>query len=240
MCKIRFNFAKGENLINPLNSPSLCEKQGILYRIDFGSGHFYYGISKRTFKRRYATKALGKGCPQVVEAAKTGWSATILSSGHSWKELGEIEGLIVDREMTANPMCLNKNEGGSYSQLRWDGGHKKAILLVDPSGKQHMFKTQTEAAEKVGCSIPQISNVKSGRRNSVHGWHLPSVVPKRPKNKKKIILVKDGKRKTFESVLQASEYIGCHRTSLSRMINKNFKRGKQESVYGWKFHSKLY
>ena len=217
---------------NKLNTHDLSERQGIVYCIKFGSGHYYYGISKRSFKTRYATKNLSKGCPQVVECAKTGWDAKILCDGLGWEDLSEIEALIVDQEMLKDPLCLNKDKGGSYKQGRWEGNNKDAITLVDPDGKEHFFKTQTEASEVIGCGRASISKLKRGENKSVYGWHLVGVKPKKLSQFKSVALEKDGVCKIFSSVVSAAKYIGCGRQAISHMINKT--KGRGQSVYGWR------
>tara|TARA_R100000482_G_C5090543_1_gene130595 strand:- start:135 stop:800 length:666 start_codon:yes stop_codon:yes gene_type:complete len=216
---------------NKLNTYDLSERQGIVYCIEFGSGHYYYGISKRSFKKRYVTKNLSKGCPQVVECAKTGWDAKILCDGLGWEDLSEIEALIVDEEMLKDPLCLNKDKGGSYKQAKWKGNHRAAITLVDPDGKEHFFKTHTEASEVIGCLRTSVSKLKAGTNKSVYGWHLVGVKPKRSRCKS-VALEKDGVCKVFPSVKSAEEYIGCGRQAISHIINKT--KGRAQSVYGWR------
>lgn len=226
---------------NPLNTYDLSKRQGIVYKITFGSGHYYYGITKRTFKRRYATKTLSKGCPQVVEAAKTGWDAVVLCDGMGWEELSEIESLIVNEETISDPMCINKHEGGRYYQKKWDGAHRTAIRLVDPEGKLHLFKSHSEAAEHIGCGRPSVTKLKSGENKSVYGWYMPEVgKPKRKmkRSKKVFSIEKDGVVMSFNSVEKAAKYVNCNRTSMFNVIYP--KKGKGKSVYGWKLHEITY
>ena len=222
---------------NPLNTYDLSKRQGIVYKITFGSGHYYYGITKRTFKKRYATKTLSKGCPQVVEAAKTGWDAVVLCDGMGWKDLSEIESLIVNEETISDPMCLNKHEGGRYYQKKWDGAHSTAIRLVDPEGKLHLFKSHCEAAEHIGCGRPSVSRLKSGERKSIHGWYMPDV-GKPKKRPKQVSIEKDGVVMSFKSVEKAAKYVNCNRTSMFNVVYPKWGKGK--SVYGWKLHEITY
>ncbi len=222
-------------MTNPLNTYELSKRQGIVYCIEFGSGHYYYGISKRTFKRRYMSKNLGRGCPQVVECAKTGWDAKILCDGLGWEDLSEIEALIVDEELLNDPLCLNKDKGGGYKQAKWNGTHRDAITLVDPKGKKHFFKTQTEASGVIGCSRASVSKLKRGENKSVYGWHLVGTEPKKLSKVTQVSLKKNDICKTFPSVVSAAKYIGCRRQAISHIINKT--KGRAQSVYGWRLHT---
>ena len=134
--------------------------------------------------------------------------------------------------MLKDPLCLNKDKGGSYKQGRWEGNNKDAVILVDPKGKKHFFKTQTEASEVIGCSRASISKLKRGENKSVYGWHFVGVEPKRLSQFKSVALEKDGVCKVFTSVKSAAEYIGCGRQAISHMINKT--KGRAQSVYGWR------
>ena len=133
--------------------------------------------------------------------------------------------------MLKDPLCLNKDKGGSYKQAKWKGNHRAAITLVDPDGKEHFFKTHTEASEVIGCLRTSVSKLKAGTNKSVYGWHLVGVKPKRSRCKS-VALEKDGVCKVFPSVKSAEEYIGCGRQAISHIINKT--KGRAQSVYGWR------
>lgn len=89
------------------------------------------------------------------------------------------------------------------------------------------FKTLAEADAYIGVGNGAMSSVASGKRNSLHGWHLPGGRVK--KEFKKPITITDGSDlRSFDSYREAASYLMVSSNLICLLAN-----GKRSHVKGW-------
>ena len=52
---------------------------------------------------------------------------------------------------------------------------------------------------------------------------------------RRIIAIKGDRKLEFDSISEAANFIGCHRSAISQIINKSGK-GNFKTIYGWTIH----
>lgn len=91
----------------------------IVYRTRFNNSmfpdrkEFYYGVHRVTGRSYYGSGVKLK--PLLKEFGADAFVVDIIKSGLTLEKAYELEGLIVDKEMLKNPLCLNSRVGGAPS-----------------------------------------------------------------------------------------------------------------------------
>jgi len=228
-----------------INFPPIgYDDEGVLYKLSFESGHYYYGVTRNSIRQRYGTFASPRcgSNPTLRDAIKKlSFEVEVLASGLKVPELKELESLIVNRELLSDPKCLNKCLGGMIAPKGFKFPHERIVKLVDPKGKVHTFDSYKEAAKVIGVHGGSIGCMM--RRHyydgeepfkywnypkSLRGWHPVGGRAKKVFEPKEITFIKNGVSKTWSSQLKCSEEIGASIQNVSSVA-----LGKRAVVKGW-------
>jgi len=228
-----------------INFPPIgYDDEGVLYKLSFESGHYYYGVTRNSIRQRYGTFASPRcgSNPTLRDAIKKlSFEVEVLASGLKVPELKELESLIVNKELLSDPKCLNKCLGGMIAPKGFKFPHERIVKLVDPKGKVHTFDSYKEAAKVIGVHGGSIGCMM--RRHyydgeepfkywnypkSLRGWHPVGGRAKKVFEPKEITFIKNGVSKTWSSQLKCSEEIGASIQNVSAVA-----LGKRAVVKGW-------
>ena len=228
-----------------INFPPIgYDDEGVLYKLSFESGHYYYGVTRNSIRQRYGTFASPRcgSNPTLRDAIKKlSFEVEVLASGLKVPELKELESLIVNKELLSDPKCLNKCLGGMIAPKGFKFPHERIVKLVDPKGKVHTFDSYKEAAKVIGVHGGSIGCMM--RRHyydgeepfkywnypkSLRGWHPVGGRAKKVFEPKEITFIKNGVSKTWSSQLKCSEEIGASIQNVSSVA-----LGKRAVVKGW-------
>ena len=228
-----------------INFPPIgYDDEGVLYKLSFESGHYYYGVTRNSIRQRYGTFASPRcgSNPTLRDAIKKlSFEVEVLASGLKVPELKELESLIVNRELLSDPKCLNKCLGGMIAPKGFKFPHERIVKLVDPEGKVHTFDSYKEAAKVIGVHGGSIGCMM--RRHyydgeepfkywnypkSLRGWHPVGGRAKKVFEPKEITFIKNGVSKTWSSQLECCKEIGASIQNVSSVA-----LGKRAVVKGW-------
>jgi len=228
-----------------INFPPIgYDDEGVLYKLSFESGHYYYGVTRNSIRQRYGTFASPRcgSNPTLRDAIKKlSFEVEVLASGLKVPELKELESLIVNKELLSDPKCLNKCLGGMIAPKGFKFPHERIVKLVDPKGKVHTFDSYKEAAKVIGVHGGSIGCMM--RRHyydgeepfkywnypkSLRGWHPVGGRAKKVFEPKEITFIKNGVSKTWSSQLECCKEIGASIQNVSAVA-----LGKRAVVKGW-------
>lgn len=228
-----------------INFPPIgYDDKGVLYKLSFESGHYYYGVTRNSIRQRYGTFSSVKcGSNPTLRNAikKLSFEVEVLASGLKVPELKELESLIVNRELLSDPKCLNKCLGGVIAPKGFKFPHERIVKLVDPEGKVHTFDSYKEAAKVIGVSAGSIScmmrrHYYDGEKpfkywnypKSLRGWHPVGGRANKVFEPKEITFIKNGVSKTWSSQIKCCKEIGASIQNVSAVA-----LGKRAAVKGW-------
>lgn len=228
-----------------INFPPIgYDDEGVLYKLSFESGHYYYGVTRNSIRKRYGTFTSARcGSNPTLRAAikRLSFEVDVLASGLEVSELKELESLIVNEELISDPKCLNKCLGGVIAPKGFKFPHERIVKLVDPDGKVHTFNSYKDAARVIGVSAASIGcmmrrHYHDGEEpfkywnypKSLKGWHPVGGKAKKVFKPKKITFIKNGVTKTWSSQVKCSKELGASIQNVSAVA-----LGKRPVVKGW-------
>ena len=224
--------------------PPRYDDKGVLYKLSFESGHYYYGVTRNSLRCRYGTFKSHHVAsnPTLRNAMKRlSFEAQVLAGGMTVSELKELEALIVNKELLDDPKCLNKCLGGVMKPKGFKFPHERIVKIVDPDGKVRTFNSYKEAAKVIGVSAGSIScmmrrHYYDGKEpfkywnypKSLKGWHPVGGKARKVFKPKEITFIKNGLTKTWSSQVKCSKDIDANIQNVSAVA-----LGKRPVVKGW-------
>jgi len=118
--------------------------QGFVYRWTYTpTGEYYIGIHKGTPEDGY----IGSGKlfrQRFNETYGNDWQREILLQGDYYSECSVLEAKLVDKETIEDPLCLNRNLGGSNGPRIKDRiSHKRKQSQANTKSRPYRVKPQT-------------------------------------------------------------------------------------------------
>lgn len=223
--------------------PPNYESKGVLYKMSFESGHYYYGITRNSLRDRYGTFPASRGSNRTLRNAMRDFrfNVNVLATDMSVDHLKELERLIVSGDTLHDPMCLNKCRGGGGAPADTFFAGQRIVKLVNPQGKVVVFESYKKAAEAIGVNRGSVSNMMLRHENegkigfnkihwpkSLKGWHPVGGEAKKVFESKQVTFIKNGVLKTWGSRCDCSKELDASIQNVSAVA-----LGKRAAVKGW-------
>lgn len=223
--------------------PPNYESKGVLYKMSFESGHYYYGITRNSLRDRYGTFSPKRGSNRTLRNAMRDFrfNVNVLAKDMSVDHLKELERLIVSEDTLHDPMCLNKCRGGGGAHADTFFPGQRIVKLVNPQGKVVVFESYKKAAEAIGVNRGSVSTMMLRHENegkigfnkiywpkSLKGWHPVGGEAKKVFESKQVTFIKNGVLKTWDSRCDCSKELGASVQNVSAVA-----LGKRAVVKGW-------
>ena len=217
----------------------------------------YIGITRQTPERRWQKGKGYEGTYFGNAISKYGWDGfkhEIIMQGLTKEEACNLEiTLIRVHDTTNKEKGYNLSEGGQTGDnMRTLTGinhpNHKRVKMIDTKTNEvlKVFDTQTSAASIMGFNRKGITKACQGINKTYMGyvWEYADIDYIKPihkgcgnyvhdKIKKPVIMIDEDGEHRFESVKEASEYIGVRYTTISRYLSGSRKDSKRR----WYFAS---
>ena len=202
-----------------------------IYKYTSPSGKSYIGQTKSSFAVR-AGGVIGqnyKKCIVFYNAIQKygfqNFSVAILEDGLSSDEANQREKYYIQKHKTLVPYGYNLTMGGENPPNRG----KKVYKYNDKKELVKVYVSLTEAAIDNNCSISAISEVCSGRKNTLlaHYWAFENEMPSFKQGKRKRVYQFDEEGfliMEFESAVNADKYYNFVPGTVKQCANKNQRR----------------